>query len=257
MWGALGMSAVAGLSTGIGSALAFFAHRTNTRLLGAALGFSGGVMIYVSFVELLPEARRALGDWQAVGCFFVGVLLSVLLDRILPAPENPHDANLVEDMAGPPPGAADQHLHRLGVLTALAIGIHNFPEGAATFFSALDGSARGVAITLAVALHNIPEGISVAVPIYYATGDKRKAFWYSLLSGLSEPVGAACAWLVLGPFLSPAVTGGVLAAVAGIMVFLSMDQLLPNAKRYEPGHLSVYGLVGGMAVMALTLLIAG
>jgi ZIP family zinc transporter len=254
---ALLLSALAGLSTGIGSAIGLLAKRTDKAFLGASLGFSGGVMIYVSFVELLPAAREEVcaggqEAWVAIAAFFGGMILTSLIDRIVPGPENPHEAALVEERDTPHEAA---RLRRIGVVTAIVIAIHNFPEGIATFFSALSDARVGLAIAVAVALHNIPEGISVAVPIYYATGSRRKAFWYSFLSGVAEPVGALAAWLLLGPYLSPLTTGLTTAAVAGVMVFLAVDQLIPNAKRYEPGHGSVYGMIGGMAIMALTLLL--
>lgn len=143
---------------------------------------------------------------------------------------------------------------RMGVMTALAIGIHNFPEGIATFTAAMKNPALGVAIAVAIAIHNIPEGIAVSIPIYYATGDRKKAFYLSLLSGLAEPVGALLAYLVLMPFMSPVVMGCVFASVAGIMVFISLDELLPAAREYGEHHVSIYGLVAGMAIMAVSLI---
>lgn len=256
---ALLLTALAGLSTGLGSAIAFFTRRSNKGVLAAALGFSAGVMIYVSFMELLAGGQELLGasigpergEWLAVAAFFGGMLLTTLIDRYVPEPGNPHQAHLVEEMNGDTDAG---QLERVGLLTALAIGIHNFPEGVATFMSALSDPTVGVSIAIAVALHNIPEGISVSVPVYYATGSRKRAFWLSFLSGLAEPVGAVLAFLALRPFLNDAVLGGVYAAVAGIMVFISLDQLVPNAKKYDQGHQAVYGLIAGMAVMALTLL---
>jgi ZIP family zinc transporter len=144
---------------------------------------------------------------------------------------------------------------RMGIFTALAIAIHNFPEGLATFFGVLQDPAVGIAITVAIAIHNIPEGISVAVPIYFATGSRRRAFWLSFLSGVSEPVGAIIGYTILRPFFSPTVFGVLFASVAGIMVFVSLDELLPTAKEYGRGHVAIYGLIVGMAVMALSLLL--
>jgi ZIP family zinc transporter len=256
---ALGLTILAGLSTGIGSCIACFAQRTSTSFLSATLGFSAGVMIYVSFMELLTTSliytaahfSRVTGGWLTVTGFFAGIFLIMIIDYKVPVHENPHHARLPEEMAQRIDTSA---LRRTGVLTALAIGIHNFPEGIATFMSAINDPALGVTIAIAIALHNIPEGISVAVPIYYATGSRKRAFWYSLLSGLAEPIGAFSAYLVLRPFLNEGVMGVVLAAVAGIMVFISLDQLIPNAKKYDTGHQAVYGLIAGMAVMAVTLL---
>ena len=250
----------AGLATGIGSTIALFAHRTNKRLLSFSLGLSGGVMIYVSFVELFQQAREAIGaiygPQTGMGittlAFFGGVLLIGVIDRLVPSFENPHEAHMVEEMDKQP---RNPKLMRMGVMTALAIGIHNFPEGIATFTSAVDNMALGVAIAAAIAIHNIPEGIAVSIPVYYATGDRKKAFKLSLLSGLAEPVGALLAYLVLMPFMSPTLMGCILAGVAGIMVFISIDELLPAAREYGEAHISIYGVVAGMALMAVSLIL--
>jgi zinc transporter, ZIP family len=254
------MTAIAGCATGIGSALAYLTHHTKRNLLSVALGFSAGVMIFISFVELYGHAQNSLvalygkvaGGTTAALSFFSGMLLIAAIDFFIPSYENPHEAGLVEEMQ---PDESYHHLHRLGILTALAIGIHNFPEGMATFFAALTDKTVGFSIAIAIALHNIPEGISVSIPIYYATGSRKKAFWYSFLSGISEPVGAVIGYLVLRPFISAQMMDIIFAAVAGIMVFISLDQMVPHAKKYSTGHQSVYGLISGMAVMAITLIL--
>ncbi len=259
---AFGLSLFAGLSTGIGSLMAFFTKRTNTRFLAISLGFSAGVMIYVSFMEIIPEALNALkdvygegkGEWIAIICFFAGIAFIGIIDRLIPSAENPHELTTVE-AASEAMVSGDPKLMRLGMMTALAIAIHNFPEGMATFTSALIDPGLGIAIAIAVAIHNIPEGIAVSIPVYYATGNRKKAFWLSLSSGLSEPVGALMVWLVLMPFMSPAVMGVIFSVIAGIMVFISIDELLPSAEKYGEHHLSIYGLIAGMAVMAVSLLI--
>ncbi len=252
---------LAGLSTGIGSALAFFADRTNTRFLAGSLGFSAGVMIYVSFVELLGGAVRDLSDalgsgaegrFYATAAFFGGIACIAVIDRLVPDIENPHEVKSVEDMRA---GAGARRLMRMGTLTALVIGIHNFPEGLATFVTTLANPDVGFTIAVAIAIHNIPEGIAVSVPIFYATGNRKKAFAWSFLSGLTEPLGALAGYLVLRPFMTPAVAGATLAAVAGVMVFISLDELLPSAEKYGEHHLSIYGAVCGMLVMAASLLL--
>ncbi|RFU64920.1 zinc transporter ZupT [Peribacillus glennii] len=256
---AFGLTLMAGLATGIGSVIAFFTSTTNKKFLSLTLGFSAGVMIYVSMIEIFVKAKDALvasmgntlGNWMTVGGFFGGMLLITLIDKFIPKQGNPHELKSVEDMNQP---VQEQELLKMGTFTALAIGIHNFPEGIATFTSALQDPALGIAIAVAIAIHNIPEGIAVAVPVYFATGNKKKAFKLSFLSGLSEPVGAFAAYLILMPFLNDMMFGLIFAAVAGIMVFISLDGLLPAAKKYDEGHLSIYGLIGGMAVMALSLL---
>jgi zinc transporter, ZIP family len=261
---AFGLTLFAGLATGIGSLLAFFTSHTNTKFLSVTLGFSAGVMIYVSMVEIFVKAKVALvdslgvvpGNWLTVGGFFGGMLLIASIDKFIPKQSNPHELKTVEDMNQP--GTNDgkkPDLLKMGTFTALAIGIHNFPEGIATFTSALQDPALGIAIAVAIAIHNIPEGIAVSVPVYFATGDRKKAFKLSFLSGLSEPIGALVAYLFLMPFLNDIMFGIIFAAVAGIMVFISLDELLPAAKRYDETHLSIYGLIAGMAVMALNLLL--
>jgi ZIP family zinc transporter len=259
---AFGLTLFAGLSTGIGSALAFFTSRTNTKFLSVALGFSAGVMIYVSLIEIFAKARIVLvtelddkgGYWLTVIAFFGGLLLIAVIDKLIPKIENPHEIRKIEEISASN-GQKDKKLMRMGLFTALAIAIHNFPEGLATFTAALTEPELGIAIAVAIAIHNIPEGIAVSVPIFFATGNRKKAFWNSFLSGLSEPVGAVIGYLILMPFMSPIMFGVLFAAVAGIMVFISLDELLPAAEEYGEHHLSIYGLVGGMAVMAFSLLL--
>ncbi len=257
---ALALTIFAGLSTGIGSAIAFFSKRTNESFLSVALGFSAGVMLYVSFVEIFQKARDALcadytvktAYWLTVGGFFLGMLIVAMIDKLVPDFENPHEARHVEDINET---KKKQKLLRMGFLSALAIAIHNFPEGLATFTAALADPTLGVTIAVAIAIHNIPEGIAVSVPLYYATGSKKKAFVWSFLSGLAEPVGAVIGYLLLMRFMSSLMFGVIFSSVAGIMVFISLDQLLPTAEEYGKHHLAIYGLVGGMALMALSLLL--
>lgn len=281
VWLAFGLTALAGLATGIGSAIAFLAPRTNHRFLSVTTGFSAGAMLYVSFVEIFPKGLAALeprhgvagAHWGIAGAFFAGMLVIGLIDAFIPKEDNPHeirdDAELepLHDPhadSAPPAGISHAHgrsLLRTGLFTALAIGIHNFPEGLATFLAALQDPSLGLAIAIAIALHNIPEGISVSIPIYYATGDRKKALLYSVLSGLAEPVGALVAYAGLRVFLggdaglSQEVMGWLFGSVAGIMVYISLDELLPMSRAYGKGHDSLLGLVAGMAVMALSLLL--
>lgn len=255
------LTAFAGLSTGIGSAIAFFSKRTNKAFLSASLGFSAGVMIYVSFVEIFVKAKDSLtgvhgdvlGAWVNVGAFFGGILVILIIDRLVPSFENPHEVHSMEKMKEEFPD--QKKLLRMGIFTAFAIAIHNFPEGLATFSAALKEPSVGISVAIAIAIHNIPEGISVSIPVYYATNSKKKAFWYSLLSGVSEPIGAFIGYLVLRPFFSDTVFGILFSSVAGIMVFISLDELFPTAKEYDKGHYALYGLISGMFVMALSLLL--
>lgn len=192
------------------------------------------------------------GWWAAVIAFFAGIALIGIIDRLIPSQENPHEFKKIE---GGEEERQSGRLLRMGAMTAIAIGIHNFPEGLATFTAALSDPQIGIAIAVAVAIHNIPEGIAISVPVYYATGSKRKAFRLSFLSGLAEPVGALAGYLLLLPVMSDVLMGILFSFVAGIMVFISLDELLPAAEKYGEHHLSIYGLVSGMAVMALSLLL--
>ncbi|MCF7984156.1 MAG: zinc transporter ZupT [Thiohalocapsa sp.] len=255
---ALLLTLLAGLATTIGSAIAFFARRTDTRFLAVSLGFSAGVMIYVSFVELLPAGRDALTGtlpWPetiAVAAFFVAILLVAVLDRQIPLGYNPHEMRVPDDTEVPAP-AHRQHLLRAGLLTAAAIALHNLPEGFATFLTAIHDIGLGLPVAIAVGIHNIPEGIAVSIPIYFATGRRGLAFGLSALSGMSEPLGALIGLLLLAGVWSSAVLGISLAVVAGIMVFIAFDVLLPSAETYGEHHATVYALIAGMAIMALSL----
>ena len=255
------LTLIAGLSTGIGSLIAFFAKKTNKKFLSISLGFSAGVMIYVSFIEIFQKAKDSLtgelgektGAWFTVLAFFGGVFLIALIDKLIPEGENPHETRSV--LADNNEKNQEKHLMRMGVFTALAIAIHNFPEGLATFVSALQDPGVAIPIVVAIAIHNVPEGIAVSVPIYQATGSKKKAFLYSFSSGLAEPVGALIGWLILMPVMNDVIYGVIFAAVAGIMVFISVDELLPAAREYGEHHLSIYGLISGMAIMSVSLLL--
>lgn len=270
------LTLLAGLSTGIGSCIAFFAKKTNKKFLSISLGISAGVMIYISMIELFTESRVLLsatygyrsGLLITIIAFFGSMLLIAAIDKMVPSENNPHEfhhmASTEKEIPAIPFGASDtfensnpKKLMRTGLLTAAAIVIHNLPEGLAAFVAALQEPTIAIPIVVAIAIHNIPEGIAVSVPIYYATGNKKKAFLYSFLSGLSEPLGALIGYLILMPFINDTVYGVLFAAIAGIMVFISFDELLPAAREYGEHHLSIYGLVAGMVLMAISLWLFG
>lgn len=253
---ALSLTVMAGLATGIGSVLAVFAKQTNTKFLAGSLGFSAGVMIYVSMIEIFSKSKAYLisstneitGYYLAVASFFAGILFIGLIDYFVPSAEG-DIGNLNE------PEGHKKSLQRMGFVTALAIGIHNFPEGLATFTSALQDPHLGIAIAVAIAIHNIPEGIATAVPIYYATGSRKRAFAVSFFSGITEPLGAIIGYMLLRPFFSDAVFGVLFGVIAGIMVFISVEELLPMAREYEKSKVTIIGFVLGMAIIALSLLL--
>jgi len=271
---ALLLTLIAGAATGIGGALVLFKKKISSNFLAAALGLSAGVMIFISLAELFPEAQAEIGatgdilhgEAYVLIAFFVGMGLITLIDFLIPEYENPHEASgLSLEAHTPAVGILEQTgnekaLHRLGILSALAIAIHNFPEGIATFIGALNDPQMGAGITFAIAIHNIPEGIAIAIPIYYATKSKGKALLYATLSGLSEVVGALLCLAVMAIFGVELTGGGlvfplILAAVAGIMIYISLDELLPTAEKYGKHHIAIAGVVGGMAIMGISLLI--
>ena len=265
---AFAVTLFAGLATGIGSTIAFFTKTTNKSFFALSMGFSAGVMIYLSFAEILPKAtgyiQSETGSVEAAaiaaGALIGGMVLMALIDAVVPSGANPHENTQVELLGSTQTpiegiGVENQRLLKMGVFLALAIAIHNFPEGLATFLLVLDDPEIGIALAVAVAMHNIPEGIAVSVPVYYATKSRLKAFKLSFLSGLAEPAGAVIGYLILAPFLSDFLLGVIFAAVAGVMTFLAIDTLLPTAKNSARGHLTVYGFMLGMSVMALSLVL--
>lgn len=259
---AFGLTLFAGLATAIGGGIAFFAKRTNTTFLSYSLGFSAGVMIYISFTEILGEASIIIGRhygestsaWLTFLFFIGGVFLTALIDKMVPSQENPHEMRSLEQMDNGRP-CRGKRLLRVGIFTAVAIGIHNFPEGIATFMAGVSDITVGISIAFAIAIHNIPEGIAVSVPVYYATGSRKKAFWWAALSGLSEPLGALFGYLILSFFNSQVVLGYVFALVAGIMIYISFDELLPAAHKYGKHHTTIYGLISGIIVIGISLML--
>ncbi len=249
---ALTLTLLAGLFTGVGSVIAYFIKKPKMVYLSFSLGLSAGVMIYVSFVELLPQAILSVGQGWSALAFFIGLAFMFIIDLSIPETINPdHFKNLEE----PPKDAINYPLLRTGLITVIAITIHNFPEGLVTFSAALNNIKLGIIITIAIALHNIPEGLSVSIPIYYATKNKNKAFAYSFLSGLTEPLGAIVGFLILRPFLYQGLIASLLAFIAGIMVYISIDELLPMAHKYGHSHLVISGVILGMLIMAISLLL--
>ena len=256
-----GLSLLAGLCTSIGAAGALFLRRTDTRLLTFCLGASAGVMVYISFMELLPTAAgrvagTPLEKWGILLAFFGGMALACGIDRLIPEDENPHEvheAAELERVRVTGQFAGDEKVRRSAFFFAIAMALHNFPEGMATVAAAFDSSDTAVSVAAAVAVHNIPEGIAVALPLMYGTGRRLRAFWYATLTGLAEPLGALLCMLALLPFMSGAALATLFAVVSGIMVYIAFDELLPMAERWGHHHLSIYGVACGMFVMAVTI----
>jgi len=257
----------AGLSTALGALIAFWGSAKNTKFLSVGLGFSAGVMIYVSFVEILVKSQDAFamkfgdvpGESLGIAAFFIGIAIAFIIDQSIPDNINPHHTLDVENTIDiDDTRSLQKHrapLSRMGLFTAIAIALHNFPEGFATFVSSLNDMTTGIVIAIAIAFHNIPEGLAVALPVYHATGDRKKAFLYALGSGLAEPVGAVIGFVILAPIMGELTLGITFGVVAGIMVYISFDELLPAARVYGNDHTTIVGLVMGMLIMAVSLIL--
>ena len=257
----------AGLSTAFGAFIAFWGGAKNTKFLSVGLGFSAGVMIYVSFVEILVKSQDefamkfgdVLGESLGLVAFFIGIAISFIIDQAIPDNINPHHSLDVENSIDHDDAQAIQKhrgpLSRMALFTAIAIALHNFPEGFATFISALDNMSTGIAIAIAIAIHNIPEGLAMSLPVYHATGNRKKAFLYALGSGLAEPAGAIIGFFILAPWMGELTLGITFGMVAGIMVYISFDELLPAARLYGNDHTTIFGLVMGMIVMSASLIL--
>jgi zinc transporter, ZIP family len=253
---ALLMTFLAGLATVLGGCFTFFIKRTNIRALSVGLGFSAGVMIFLSFTEILKNANLMLlkffphkSEIMVLLGFALGIIVAILIDYFIPD-------HIEEDLFSNEENCTHSHhrIKRAGLLTAIAISVHNFPEGMATFFVSTQNLTLGFSVAIAIAIHNIPEGIAVALPIYHATGKKRLAIWYTFLSGISEPIGAILALIALHYFLPQAAIGFLFASVAGIMVYISFDTILPLSRDYGDGHYSVFGIISGIFFIWTSLL---
>lgn len=268
------ISALAGLTTMLGTVMLFFIKSTNTKFLSGSLGFSAGAMIFISFVDIIPKAVDQLGNVYSekiafaicMIAFFGGMLIMALIDKFIPEETNPHEMTsektLEEIHMKSEAIEAKDHskmdrasLKKMGIFAALAIAIHNFPEGIATFIATVKEPALGLPIAVAIAIHNIPEGISVAVPVFYGSGSKKEAFLYSFISGIAEPIGGLFAYFVFLNHASDTMIGIVFAVVSGIMAFISLDELLPAAEEYGNHHTTIYGTILGMVFMALSLVL--
>lgn len=247
---ALVLSVLAGMSTMLGAVIIFVAKDRSKRLISVSLGFAAGIMISVSTMDLYPNALALFQKTydmrgsvlMAVAFLAVGILLAFGLDHFVPHEE--YDAQSGE--------APHKDLFRVGFVSMMAIALHNFPEGIATFMAGYDDLALGISIAVAISLHNIPEGIAVAMPVYYATGDKGRALKYTLYSALAEPVGAVLAFLVLRPFITGPVLAAVFAGISGIMIYISVEELIPSSRQYGYDRSALVATLIGFCLMPLT-----
>ena len=251
------MTTFAGLATVLGGFITFFVNKNNMKVLSLGLGFSAGVMIFVSFTEILTSAGELLKNyfptnyaWIVFAGFILGTIISKLIDIFLPDHIEEEDFENSQEHLD-----SHTHIKRAGILTAIAIAIHNFPEGLGTFLVSSQDLTLGVSVALAIALHNIPEGIAVALPIYHATGKKRKAIWYSFWTGMTEPLGAIFGLGLLSWFLPQMFVGFMMAVVVGIMIYIAFDTLLPLSHEYGDWHYAITGVMTGIVVIWASLLL--
>ena len=246
----------AGMSTLLGGFVTFFIKRNNLKALSVGLGFSAGVMIYVSLGNLMGEASEMLTAYYSVipakalsfAGFFIGIIIAIIIDYFIPD-------HIETDFLNNQNKCKQRHrIRRAGLITAIAVTLHNFPEGMATFLVSSQDLRLGIPVAIAIAIHNIPEGIAIALPIFHANGKKRLAILYSFVSGISEPIGGLIGVLLLKTIMPEQAVGFMTAAVAGIMVYLSFDTLLPLSREYGENHHVIIGIITGMLIMSLGLI---
>ena len=270
---ALLLSTFAGLSTVIGGFVTFFIKENSLKFLSFGLGLSAGVMLFISLVDLYPNAcemlKNQMGEnfvWLAIIFFALGILMAVLIDFFIPdhiqGQMFTKQIGANEKKIDSADGEKDENaiisigkIKKAGILTAIVVAIHNLPEGLATFFLTTQDVMLGLGIVFAIAIHNIPEGMAISIPVYQATHSKRKAFWYSFLSGMAEPVGGVIGFIVIKTLFPNLCIGVLFALVAGIMTYISIDTLLPLSKDYDTGHYSIRGVVFGLIIMGITLIL--
>ncbi|HHY28820.1 MAG TPA: zinc transporter ZupT [Desulfitobacterium dehalogenans] len=247
---ALLLSFIAGMATLLGALIIFITKSKNEKILSASLGFAAGVMLSVSFLDLWTQSQQSLilymgqkrGLVLSVAFLLCGILFALGIDHFVPHEE-------------PAPDEKDkphQNLYRVGFVSMLAIMFHNFPEGIATFSAGYEDLTMGISIAVAISMHNIPEGITVAMPIYFATGKKKDAFKYTFLSGMAEPLGALLAFLVLRPFINGFNLGAIFAIVAGIMIYIAIEELIPSSRQYGHPRLALFATFAGIIIMPLS-----
>lgn len=243
------LSLLAGLSTLIGAFMVFFSKTKDKKLITFALSFSAGVMITISFTDLLPTASETLnkiygklgGGFLSILFLIIGVIIAFLIDNFIPENES-----IGVDTDN------NSTLFRVGFVSMIALMFHNFPEGIATYISGYQDTTLGITIAMAIALHNIPEGVSIAMPIYYSTGSRKKAFLYTFISGIAEPVGAIMSYLFLKPYINDFILSVVFALVAGIMIYISFAELIPEAKSYNHNLIYIFSIILGICVMPIS-----
>ncbi|MFX0005789.1 MAG: zinc transporter ZupT [Promethearchaeota archaeon] len=267
------LSLMAGLSTTIGSFFSFFMKKPSPKFISFIMGFSAGVMILISFVELLQGSMNETSPLLGLMFFFLGMIIMFLIDILVSHEYEFEDSIefLVTNNGQYKPHLHHGHRHgqrpryydekknnqlaKTSIFIVFGVFIHNFPEGMATFIGALTQVNLGILLAIAIALHNIPEGIAVAVPIYAYTLNRKKAFKWSFISGMSEPLGALITWLILFPFINDFILYAMLGAVGGIMVYISLDELLPMSRSLAKEHYSIIGIITGMFIMAVSLIL--
>lgn len=214
------LTTIAGLSTIIGTLIIYIKTNNQDKIIVSSLSFAASIMICLSICDLIPESIKIISSFYnstitiilCILFMIVGIVLSMLIDYKIPN---------------------NKELYKVGIVSMIAIIIHNIPEGIATFIATTNDTTLGLKLTLAIALHNIPEGITIAIPIYYSTNSKKKAFLYSLVSGFSEPFGAIITYIFLKEYITIKILGILFSIIAGIMLYISFYELLSSTKKYN------------------------
>lgn len=233
------LTIISGLSTLIGTIPMFIKFKDENKIINTSLSFAAGIMITVSLLDLIPESYHLL-DHTFISLIIVltsiniGIIISMIIDKFIPN---------------------DNNLYRVGVISLIAIIMHNIPEGVATYISTTHNIKLGITLTIAIALHNIPEGIAISLPIYYATKNKFKAFMLTAISALSEIVGAILASIFLKDIVNDTIMSLILGTVAGIMFYISIYELLNESLKYRNIKRTIISAIVGGVVIFLSIFI--
>ncbi|KNA05963.1 hypothetical protein SOVF_185520 [Spinacia oleracea] len=257
---ALALSLVGGLSTSLGALFVVLSDAPNLKMLGLLQGFAAGLMLSISFFDLAHNAINSIGFLKGNIWFFSGVIFFAIIANFIPEPSLAPTSNVKSKKRanGEDKGKDLMKKHRRqvmysGIITAIGISLHNFPEGMAVFLGSMKGLRVGLNLALAIALHNIPEGVAVALPVYFATQSKWQAFKIASLSGLAEPLGVIIVAYLFPTSLNPEILDGLLGAVGGVMAFLTLHEMLPLAFDYAGQKQAVKAVFFGMAFMSASL----
>lgn len=235
------MTIIAGSSTILGVIPCYFKEKNKDIIISSSLAFSSGIMLTISLFSLIPSAYKELLIQNknlkliiTISIILIGIIISKTIDKEI---DKLYRKN---------------SLYKLGLSSAVILMLHNIPEGATSFLSTVANKDLGISIALAIALHNIPEGISVAVPIYFSTKSKAKAFIYTAISGFAEIIGAIITYIFFKDNISNTILSILLLVTSGIMIDISLNEFLPNSLKYKNKNLTAICFILGIIIMYIS-----